>query len=359
MSGNCGDSGRCQRCESITDRGAGPYDLYVLLPLGHTSGKFSAACRRAGVICEADAFGVSHVRVTLTQLDALRAETDNRLTLRERRETQAILCPAGTPPDARLLQWLISLEGALRQRDLMQFRHIVRDGGLYNVSQPIFRLADRQQMGQELLMRGRADDGAEVSPGWLIDLARSADLLFQLDLEARLMALRSTARANLSGLVFVNFIPTALYDPAFCLRSTFEVLEALRLDPRQFVFEVVETEQIDDLAGLRHILDEYRGQGCQVALDDVGAGFVALDWISELRPDFIKLDGKLVRAAPEDALSAGLLAKLVEIAHGVGAAVLAEGIETPEQEHWVTAMGADLGQGFGLARPQPLPDLTG
>ena len=115
-------------------------------------------------------------------------------------------------------------------------------------------------------------------------------MLFQLDLAARLSAVREAMRHGIEDNLFINFTPASVYDPKFCLRSTVQSVDEAPLDPERVVFEVTETERAGDVEHLRNTVDYYREQGYRVALGDMGSEYSSLNLIHRLRPDFIKLD---------------------------------------------------------------------
>ena len=100
---------------------------------------------------------------------------------------------------------------------------------------------------------------------------------------------------------FINFIPTSIYSPEFCLRSTIELAQQTGVDPNQWVFEVVESEKVDDLEHLKRILGYYKSRGFQYALDDVGEGYSTAEVLDELKPHFMKLDMQYVFGVAQDA----------------------------------------------------------
>ena len=99
--------------------------------------------------------------------------------------------------------------------------------------------------------------------------------------------------------MFVNFLPTTIYRPEVCLATTERAAEqaGLRLD--QLVFEVTESEQVNDLDHLEKVFSYYRERGCKVALDDLGAGYSSLNMLVRLKPDIVKLDNEMVQRLPE------------------------------------------------------------
>jgi EAL domain-containing protein (putative c-di-GMP-specific phosphodiesterase class I) len=239
---------------------------------------------------------------------------------------------------------------------------LLEERRLTSLFQPIALGADPTRVvGHEALLRGVGADGALVPPGQLFDGARRAGLLFQLDLAARRTHIASAARVGLGGLLFINFAPTAIYDPASCLRSTVAAIDAAGIAHERVVFEIVETEATSDTAHLRRILDYYRGVGFRVALDDVGAGYSSLNRLHLLRPDLLKLDMELVRGVHADPYKAVVAGKVLDLADTLGIPVVAEGIETDEELAWVRERGVAYVQGWRIGRPaaEPRPVRAG
>jgi len=227
--------------------------------------------------------------------------------------------------------------------------------------QPIFD-RNEQVWGYECLMRARDADGAVISPASIIGWANQENLLFMLDRVARETHIASAAARQAEvppdARFLINFQPTVIYEPAFCLRTTFEALKGTDLSPERFIFEVVETEKVDDHAHLRSILDHYRANGFGVALDDIAAGYSGLTLMAELEPDLIKIDRQVVSRAAESKGHADICESLVSLARRSDKQVLAEGIETGDQFRLMCRLGVDLFQGFLFGRPDPVPALT-
>lgn len=157
--------------------------------------------------------------------------------------------------------------------------------------------------------------------------------------------------------LFINFSPAVIYEPDVCLGATFRACAEVGADPSRLVFEVTEAHAFPDLKLLRRILDRYRAEGAHVALDDIGSGHTSLLYLSALRPDYVKLDRGLLSGITNDDPRAALVGALIRYAHDLDVRVIAEGIETREELQIVHSLGADLGQGYFLARPafEPAP----
>jgi EAL domain-containing protein (putative c-di-GMP-specific phosphodiesterase class I) len=249
-----------------------------------------------------------------------------------------------------LLRWL----GLLDAQHLLDILERKRFTSWF---QPILAADTGVLVGYESLLRSQNQDGTLMFPDEIFRMAADNDLLFQVDRQARETALQCAADARVSGKLFINFVPTAIYDPVHCLRSTVGWSRKLGFDPSRIVFEVVETERIADIDHLKRILDFYRAAGYQVALDDVGSGYASLNLLALLKPDIIKIDMELIRGIHADAHRQAVFKALVGIARDLEIQVLAEGVETGEELAYVVNEGADLVQGYLFARPAPLPPV--
>jgi diguanylate cyclase (GGDEF)-like protein len=218
------------------------------------------------------------------------------------------------------------------------------------VYQPIVSLPDRHTLAYEALLRAETADGVRVMPDLLFPAAEAAGWIHLLDRVGRTTALRDASGWLGDKLLFINFIPTSIYRPEVCLRTT-EIAAAqagVRLD--QLVFEVTEGHEVTDLDHLQRVFDYYRSRNCKVALDDMGAGYSSLNMLVRLQPDVVKLDKDIVQALPGPT-SMAVVAAIVEIAHSYGGLVLAECVETTEQAEAAIALGVDLAQGWLFGRP--------
>ncbi|MBC7773111.1 MAG: EAL domain-containing protein [Pyrinomonadaceae bacterium] len=231
---------------------------------------------------------------------------------------------------------------------------LLNDNAMFPYYQPILDVTSGLTIGFEALMRATVD-GRLVNGGELVDASRAHNALFQFDQKARTCAIRHAAtRVHAGELLFINFIPMVIYDPAICLKTTWETAKEFGWPMDKLVFEVIESEAFPDIDHLRTILDAYREQGCQVALDDLGTGRTALTYIDELRPDIIKLAKGLLPDRPrQDDL--GMLRGLVEHARNRNITTLIEGVETPEQLAVVQQLGIDLVQGYLTGKPAAEP----
>ena len=357
--GSNGERG-CGRCEKLPEKLLGPGKLHLWLPLGHTLKKAHGHLSSGGWDCEKTRDPAIVVKLEEDRLSNLFSALSEVLTRREMDDTRALFKPyleelsVSDIPRARSLSQLSSLGRSSWLLDMLS------EERLTSFFQPIVRAQDPTEVfAQECLLRGIDRNGDFVPPGRIFGAARECDMLFQADLAARLTAIREALRHGVDSNLFVNFTPTSVYDPVFCLRSTVQAVERSGMPNDNVVFEVTETEQVADADHLKNIVDYYRERGFRVALDDMGSGYSSLNLIHRLRPDFMKLDMQLIRGVDSDPYKAVVAGKILEMAQSLEVETIVEGVETEEELVWARERGATFVQGFLIGRPaSPPPEIA-
>ena len=344
----------CDRCSMAPEPSTSTGTLYLAPPQAHTQVTLRRVLRERGIPFEEPGPQIVSIALKPGRLEEILTALAANLGEAERRDTRSLILEEGAKLslcDLLNTQPLSMLVAKVQERWLAE---MIRDRRLFTHFQPIVRADNpREVYAYECLLRGRMSDGSLMAPIPMYDAARNADLLFQLDRAARLTAIRESVAHRVREKLFINFNPSSIYDPAFCLKSTISAIEAAGIEPSRVVFEVVESDQIDvDLLG---IIKSYRRAGFQVALDDLGAGYGSLNLLSSLQPNFVKLDMRLVRDVVSDHYKAGITSKILEMAQKLGIKTIAEGIETEAELGWFRDHGADFVQGFHIARPSCPP----
>jgi EAL domain-containing protein (putative c-di-GMP-specific phosphodiesterase class I) len=251
-----------------------------------------------------------------------------------------------------------SLRSFLARAQSTWFLNLMREERFETHFQPIISVDQPDRVfAFEALLRGR-EDGAIVAPDTMFDIAKGLNLGRELDNAARLCSIRSAAKHHLNSKIFLNISPGTLGDGRETLQSTLDAVEAAGLLREQIVFEIVESECIEDVPQLRAALDGLRKSGFRVALDDLGAGYASLQLLGQLRPDYVKLDRELVAGVDTDPFKALIAQKLLETARALGIITVAEGVESRAQWQWLRAHGGDFAQGFYFARPSCPPPIV-
>lgn len=250
-------------------------------------------------------------------------------------------------------EWL-SIELFEQYREASWVDSIIREKNITMYFQPIIQ-NDGTIYGYEMLARFKDTDGNMIFPDMLFPAAKLRGRTFALDRLCRIKAVRQIKRLPEHQKAFINFIPTAIYNPEYCLKTTTAVANQLSIESDRFVFEVVETEKISDTDHLKSILTYYQTHGFSYALDDVGAGFNTLDLLSDLKPPYVKLDMEYVHGVSHSKDKQKVALAFLEKANEYGAITLAEGIENREDFEWLESKGYKLFQGYYFGRPEPEP----
>jgi diguanylate cyclase (GGDEF)-like protein len=228
------------------------------------------------------------------------------------------------------------------------FRELLVPGAIRAVFQPIVRLSDLQPIGYEGLARFPTPPGMVALPPD-VTLAAAARSGLRDELEVACWAAMTGAGAPPEGrLLFVNVAPDALAH-----RGLAELGEHL---PQRLVIELTEQDAVQDIKRIQERLKPWIARGALIAVDDAGAGFTSLEYVAEIRPDFLKLCRGMVTGVDLDSSREAVLRATVAFAREVGARVVAEGVELPEELAVLRAAEVDFGQGWLFGRPsEPWP----
>jgi EAL domain-containing protein (putative c-di-GMP-specific phosphodiesterase class I)/GGDEF domain-containing protein len=214
------------------------------------------------------------------------------------------------------------------------------------VFQPIVSLDNGRTVGFEALSRFRAEP--ERSPDKWIAEAHAVGLGLEVEVECVRRACRHRAALPDGAYLSINMSPDAVLFPEMEDAVGDDTLEGL-------VIEITEHEAVRDYARLASRLADFRGRGARVAIDDTGAGHASMRHVTQLAPDYIKVDRSLIQDLHLDHAKRALVRSMVTLEKELGAEVVAEGIESTEELRALRELGVPLGQGFLLARPRSEP----
>jgi EAL domain-containing protein (putative c-di-GMP-specific phosphodiesterase class I) len=216
---------------------------------------------------------------------------------------------------------------------------------LWMAYQPIVR-ADGSAFGHEAFLR--SDEVMLPHPGAVL---KAAERLRRIPDVGRAVRDRVAAEVRASAddsLIFVNLHSEDLLDPLLYLPSA----PLSRLASR-VVLELTDRAPVDDVKDVEVRVRRLRELGYRIAIDDVGAGQAGLATLSQLEPEFVKLDISLIRDVHRDSTKQTIVSSLIQLCHGLGKAIIAEGVEREEERAVLVEAGCDFLQGFLFGRPGP------
>ncbi|KPA95630.1 putative bifunctional diguanylate cyclase/phosphodiesterase [Pseudomonas asplenii] len=256
------------------------------------------------------------------------------------------------------------MNGRARSRLMLEesVRSAIESREFKMVYQPQVSLEDGHLRGFEALLRWHHPSVGDVPPGLFLPLLEEVRLISRLG--SWIYRQAASQRHDWNG-VFADelVLSVSLSATQFCMPNLIdelqEVIERYDLRPSQLEVEVTESALMQDFEASRKQLRRIRGQGVRVALDDFGSGHCSLNHLRDLELDTLKLDRHLIARILDSPRDAALARSVIELCQQFGLLVIAEGVETLEQAHWLRANGCPFVQGFLVARPLIARDATG
>jgi len=145
-----------------------------------------------------------------------------------------------------------------------------------------------------------------------------------------------------------------MHDPNFKNGFTKEFLSQYNIKANNIIFEITERNVIEDISIFKTAINHYRNQEFKIAIDDAGSGYSGLNLISEIDPNYIKLDIDLIRDIDTNSLKYALVKGMVEFSKVSSIQIIAEGIETLSELETLVNLGVQFGQGYIIQRPDAL-----
>ena len=219
---------------------------------------------------------------------------------------------------------------------------------LWMVYQPIVSARSGDLFGREALLR--VDQPLLARPQLVLSAAERLHRLHDVGRAVRDLV-ASDVECTPAGvpLVFVNLHSEDLLDPSLYLPSARLSTLASRV-----VLELTERGAFERVEGLVQRLERLRELGFRIALDDLGTGSAGAGLFRSLEPEFVKLDISLVRGIEHDLSRQNIVRSMVRVCHDLGKQLIAEGVETSEEQLILQEYGCDYLQGYLCGRPARL-----
>ncbi len=225
--------------------------------------------------------------------------------------------------------------------------------------QPKIRLADGAMVGLEALARWTHPTRGEVPPVEFIHLVESTELihrftLYILNVVTHQMALWIATGKSVS--VSVNISANNLLDNSFIDRLS-EVLSSSGVPAPLLELEITESAVIRHPETILKRLQQIRDLGVTLSIDDFGTGYTSLSYLKQLPVQQLKIDKTFVMNLTSDSADQRIVRSAIQLAHGFGMTVVAEGVESQGVAEQLREYGCDFAQGFHLGRPQAAIDI--
>jgi EAL domain-containing protein (putative c-di-GMP-specific phosphodiesterase class I)/GGDEF domain-containing protein len=235
-------------------------------------------------------------------------------------------------------------------QQMNEVRITVETGSFQMVYQPIVDLWTNVVHHFECLVRF---DGNDASPYETVTFAEDTGLVGMLDIavtERVVKAMRSGPEADPSLRFAVNLSGRTLSDPAMVHRLR-DLLRQAGGMKKRLLFELTESAAVKNLAAVNDVIQEIRGRGHEVCLDDFGAGNAAFHYLRALKVDHVKIDGSYIKSAMHEEENVSFIKAIVSLCSDLGIQTVAEYVEDAETANLLKLLRVRYGQGYYFGKP--------
>jgi EAL domain-containing protein (putative c-di-GMP-specific phosphodiesterase class I) len=238
----------------------------------------------------------------------------------------------------------------VRDRDQRErLLEIIQNREIWTAFQPIVDLDSAGVVAWEGLSRGPRGSDVEM-PMALFGQAARYGVTEELERACRRQAFVDWHILGRQERLFINTVPATVRDTSFLGRGVLDYL-GRGLAPSGVTLEITERQVIENLNIYREAMHSFTDLGFSFAIDDVGAGYSGLETVATLKPAYLKIDIALVRDVHLKKVSQQVVKAILDMSQGLGATVIAEGIQQREEVDVLRQLGVPWGQGYFYARP--------
>jgi len=230
-----------------------------------------------------------------------------------------------------------------------KIKKAIADDRIVVFFQPIINNKDCKTNRYESLIRLIDEDDKVISPYFFLDIAKKAKLykqLTQIVIQKSFEAFRENSFEFSINLSIDDILDKEIN--AFILK----MLNIYNMSQR-VIFEIVESESIENFDEIQKFIKSVKKYGCRIAIDDFGTGYSNFEYLMRLDPDFIKIDGSIIKEILDNKNSEIITSVIVDFAKKMDIQVVAEFVENKEIFDKVKELGIDKSQGYYFSEPKP------
>ncbi|NMZ18139.1 EAL domain-containing protein [Pseudomonas rhodesiae] len=259
--------------------------------------------------------------------------------------------------------YIASVDSEMRRRRELEkdLRDALSREQFHLVYQPQVSYREQRVVGVEALLRWQHPEHGLVPPDLFIPLAEQNGTIIPIGewvLDHACRQLREWHDQGFTQLRMAVNLSTVQLHHAELPRVVNNLMQIYRLPPRSLELEVTETGLMEDISTAAQHLLSLRRSGALIAIDDFGTGYSSLSYLKSLPLDKIKIDKSFVQDLLDDDDDATIVRAIIQLGKSLGMQVIAEGVETAEQEAYIIAEGCHEGQGYYYSKPLPARELA-
>ena len=230
------------------------------------------------------------------------------------------------------------------------------------LAQPISALGEGDDRARyEILLRMKDADGNSIPTNAFFSAAERYQMMPQIDrwvVSKTIACLGASESVNRKGgAVFsINLSGQSLSDDDI-LEFVVDELEASGVASSSIGFEVTESAAVSNLAKAQQFIDALHDRGCEISLDDFGAGLSSFAYLKNFKVSTLKIDGSFIRDITDNRISESMVAAITQVAKVMELNTVAEYVESEDTRKLIEELGVDYAQGHAIGRPEPLDDV--
>jgi len=227
--------------------------------------------------------------------------------------------------------------------------------------QPLINIHTHKVVGYEALLRWVELDGTIIYPDKFLSIVEQTGLIIDIGkviLESVFLQAVTWKKMNIDyERIAINISAKQLKDPEF-LPFIKELLQDTKCDPDWIEFEIIESFIIGDIVEAINVLENIRNIGINISLDDFGTGYSSLSYLKKLPINKLKIDKSFIDDIPFDENDKIITKIIIHLAKNMNITVLAEGVETIDQERFLIENGCSLAQGYLYDKPLSVDEIN-
>ncbi|MBC2677159.1 EAL domain-containing protein [Pseudomonas sp. CFBP 8758] len=246
---------------------------------------------------------------------------------------------------------------ARKQLQLLQeLRMAVTEQQLRLFYQPKFGARSGEPIGAEALLRWQHPRMGLLAPAAFIDLAEKTGLIIDIGswvLDEACRQMREWVDQGFGHWRIAVNLSALQFGHAGLVRGVASTLDRHGLDAANLTLEITETTAMSDADASMNVLQQLSDMGVDLSIDDFGTGYSSLMYLKRLPANELKIDRGFVRDLEQDSDDAAIVSAIVALGRALGLRIVAEGVETSNQQQFLTRLGCDSLQGYLLGHPLP------
>jgi len=242
----------------------------------------------------------------------------------------------------------------------MALHNALENNEIYMVFQPQYTLKDKKIISVEALVRWENKELGFVPPDKFIPIAEDSGTIISLGyfiFEESCKAYKIMKDKNLGIKQIAINVSSIQFKEPHLLETFISIAKRHNIEASEIEIEITERFIMEHTIANINMMQNFRNYGFKISIDDFGTGYSSMSYLKQLPVDTIKIDKSFVDDITEDASDTAIIEAIIALSKTLGYSIVAEGIETKEQESFLEKANCDIGQGYLFAKPLSLDDL--